>query len=294
MFCKYCGNEIADNSKFCPKCGNEIHPICKMPNDNDVQQQKVMDNNEKKIEDVVIVNTRHKSAAKVVLPVILVIIICGVFIATKVISTKNNNNNAVNNADNKDYFVAEDKDNALKNDDQKDDEAKSDSSKIVEDMDRGYTNETTVDDVENNEKSVSQDPDYICYWPITEEVFNEEKEIYEYNNIGVDKSRIAFLYYKDAEINGISAHYGMTISFDGENQKIICIDYYLTDGEFQKFEEIYGTPVHQIEEIKIMKWGSVTSPQITAQYYDDFGTEYAFSEMEKSGKGYIVSVKFIK
>ena len=28
MFCKYCGNEIADNSKFCPKCGNEIHQIC--------------------------------------------------------------------------------------------------------------------------------------------------------------------------------------------------------------------------------------------------------------------------
>ena len=216
MFCEYCGNEIADNSKFCPKCGNEIHPICKMPNDNDVQQQKVMDNNEKKIEDVVIVNTRHKSAAKVVLPVILVIIICGVFIATKVISTKNNNNNAANNADNKDYFVAEDKDNSLKNDDQKDDEAK---SKILEDMDRGYTNETTVDDVENNEKSVSQDPDFIGYWPIIEDVFNEEKQIYEYNRIGVDKSRIGFLYYKDAEINGISAHYGMTISFDGESQK---------------------------------------------------------------------------
>lgn len=113
MFCKYCGNEIADNSKFCTNCGNEIHPIRKMSNDNDVQQQKVVDNNEKKIEDVVIVNARHKSVAKVVLPVILVIIICGVFIATKVISTKNNNN-AVNNADNKDYFVAEDKDNALK------------------------------------------------------------------------------------------------------------------------------------------------------------------------------------
>ena len=152
MFCKYCGNEIADNSKFCTNCGNEIHPIRKMSNDNDVQQQKVVDNNEKKIEDVVIVNARHKSVAKVVLPVILVIIICGVFIATKVISTKNNNN-AVNNADNKDYFVAEDKDNALKNDDQKDDEAKSDSSKILEDMDRGYTNEITVDDVENNEKT---------------------------------------------------------------------------------------------------------------------------------------------
>ena len=48
MFCKYCGNEIADNSKFCPKCGNEIHQISKMSNDNDVQQQKVVDNNEKK------------------------------------------------------------------------------------------------------------------------------------------------------------------------------------------------------------------------------------------------------
>lgn len=85
MFCKYCGNEIADNSKFCTNCGNEIHPIRKMSNDNDVQQQKVVDNNEKKIEDVVIVNARHKSVAKVVLPVILVIIICGVFIAKNTI-----------------------------------------------------------------------------------------------------------------------------------------------------------------------------------------------------------------
>ena len=291
MFCKYCGNEIAYNSKFCTNCGNEIHPIRKMSNDNDVQQQKVVDNNEKKIEDVVIVNARHKSVAKVVLPVILVIIICGVFIATKVISTKNNNN-AVNNADNKDYFVAEDKDNALKNDDQKDDEAKSDSSKILEDMDRGYTNETTVDDVENNEKSVSQDPDFITYWPITEEVFNEEKQIYEYKDIGVDKSRIASLYYKDAEINGISAHYGMTISFDGESQKIRYIDYYLTDDEFQKFEERYGTPDRQDEETKIMHWGSATFPQIAAQYCDDFSTEWVLSEMGKSGKGYVVSVLF--
>lgn len=258
MFCKYCGNEIADNSKFCPKCGNEIHPISKMSNDNDVQQQKVVEDNEKKIEDVVIVNTRHKSVAKVVLPVILVIIICGVFIATKLISTKKNNNNAVNNEYNKEYFVAEDKDNALKNDDQKDDEAKSDGNKIVEDMDRGYTNETTVDDVENNEKSVSQDPDFIRYWPIVEEVFNEEKQIYENKSNGVDKSRIAFLYYKDAEINGISAHYGMTISFDGESQKIRYIDYYLTDDEFQKFEERYGTPDRQDEETKIMHWGSAT------------------------------------
>lgn len=287
MFCKYCGNEIADNSKFCPKCGNEIHPIRKMSNDNDVQQQKVMENNEKKIEDVVIVNTRHKSVAKVVLPVILVIIICGVFIATKVISTKNNNN-----ADNKDYFVADDKDNALKNDDQKDDEAKSDSNKIVEDMDRGYTNETTVDDVENNEKSVSQDPDFIRYWPVVEPVFNEEKQIIEYKSKGDDKSRIAFLYYKDAEINGISAHYGMTISFDGESQKVSNIRYYLTDAEFQKFEELYGAPDSQDEETKDMRWDSDTSPHIIARYYDDFGTEWEFSEMEKSGKGYIVSLMF--
>ena len=290
MFCKYCGNEIADNSKFCPKCGNEIHPIRKMSNDHDVQQQKVVDNNEKKIEDVVIVNTRHKSVAKVVLPVILVIIICGVFIATKVISTKNNNNNAVNNEDNKEYFVAED--NALKNDDQKDDEAKSDSNKIVEDMDRGYTNETTVDDVENNEKSVSQDPDFIRYWPVVEPVFNEEKQIIEYKSKGDDKSRIAFLYYKDAEINGISASYGMTISFDGESQKVSNIRYYLTDAEFQKFEELYGTPDRQDEEAKDMRWDSDTSQQIMACYYDDFGTVYEFREMEKSGKGYIVSLLF--
>lgn len=292
MFCKYCGNEIADNSKFCPKCGNEIHPIRKVSNDNDVQQQKVVDNNEKKIEDVVIVNTRHKSVAKVVLPIILVIIICGVFIATKVISTKNNNNNAVNNADNKDYFVAEDKDNALKNDDQKNDEAKSDSNKIVEDMDRGYTNETTVDDVENNEKSVLQDPDFIRYWPVVEPVFNEEKQIIEYKGKGDDKSRIAFLYYKDAEINGISASYGMTISFDGESQKVSNIRYYLTDTEFQKFEKLYGTPDRQDEETKILRWDSDTSQQIMACYYDDFGTVYEFREMEKSGKGYIVSLLF--
>lgn len=292
MFCKYCGNEIADNSKFCPKCGNEIHPIRKMSNDNDVQQQKVVDNNEKKIEDVVIVNTRHKSVAKVVLPIILAIIICGVFIATKVISTKNNNNNAVNNADNKDYFVAEDKDNALKNDDQKNDEANSDSNKIVEDMDRGYTNETTVDDVENNEKSVSQDPDFIRYWPVVEPVFNEEKQIIEYKGKGDDKSRIAFLYYKDAEINGISASYGMTISFDGESQKVSNIRYYLTDTEFQKFEKLYGTPDRQDEETKILRWDSDTSQQIMACYYDDFGTVYEFREMEKSGKGYIVSLLF--
>lgn len=290
MFCKYCGNEIADNSKFCPKCGNEIHPIRKMSNDNDVQQQKVVDNNEKKIEDVVIVNTRHKSVAKVVLPVILVIIICGVFIATKVISTKNNNNNAVNNEDNKEYFVAED--NALKNDDQKDDEAKSDSNKIVEDMDRGYTSETTADDVENNEKSVSQDPDFIRYWPVVEPVFNEEKQIIEYKSKGDDKSRIAFLYYKDAEINGISASYGMTISFDGESQKVSNIRYYLTDAEFQKFEKKYGVPDSQDEETKDMRWDSDTSPHIIARYYDDFGTEWEFSEMEKSGKGYIVSLMF--
>ncbi len=292
MFCKYCGNEIADNSKFCPKCGNEIHPIRKMSNDNAVQQQKVVDNNEKKIEDVVIVNTRHKSVAKVVLPVILVIIICGVFIVTKVISTKNNNNNAVNNADNKDYFVAEDKDNTLKNDDQKDDEAKSDSNKIVEDMDRGYTSETTADDVVNNEKSVSKEPDFIRYWPIGDEVFNEEKQIYELKNIGVDKSRIAFLYYKDAEINGITAHYGMSISFDGESQKIYEIHYYLTDDEFHKFEKKYGVPDSQDEETKILRWDSDTSQQIMACYYDDFGTVYEFREMEKSGKGYIVSLLF--
>jgi len=292
MFCKYCGNEIADNSKFCPKCGNEIHPIRKMSNDNDVQQQKVVDNNEKKIEDVVIVNTRHKSVAKVVLPVILVIIICGVFIATKVISTKNNNNNAVNNEDNKEYFVAEDKDNALKNDDQKNDEAKSDSNKIVEDMDRGYTSETTADDVENNEKSVSQDPDFIRYWPVVEPVFNEEKQIIEYKSKGDDKSRIAFLYYKDAEINGISASYGMTISFDGESQKVSNIRYYLTDAEFQKFEKKYGVPDSQDEETKDMRWDSDTSPHIIARYYDDFGIEWEFSEMEKSGKGYIVSLMF--
>lgn len=292
MFCKYCGNEITDRSKYCPKCGNEIHPIRKMSNNNDVQQQKVVDNNEKKIEDVVIVNTRHKSVAKVVLPVILVIIICGVFIATKVISTKNNNNNAVNKADNKDYFVAEDKDNVLKNDDQTDDEAKSDSSKIVEDMDRGYTCETTADDVENNEKSVSQVPDFIRYWPVVEPVFNEEKQIYEYKSKGDDKSRISFLYYKYAEINDISAYYGMTISFDGESQKISNICYYLTDDEFQKFEKIYGVPDSQDEETKIMRWDSDMSPHVNARYYDDFGSLWEFSEMGKNGKGYIVSLLF--
>lgn len=290
MFCKYCGNEIADNSKFCPKCGNEIYSGSKLSNDNNVKQKKNLENDKKKIEDVVIVNTQHKSVAKVVLPVIIVIIICGVFIATKVFSTKNNNE--VNNADNKDYFVAEDKVSTLKNDDQKDDEAKSDSNKIVEDMDRGYTSETTADDVENNEKSVSQDPDFIRYWPVVEPVFNEEKQIYEYKSKGDDKSRISFLYYKDAEINGISAHYGMTISFDGESQKISYIHYYLTDDEFQKFEKKYGVPDSQDEETKVMRWDSDTSPHIIARYYDDFGSEWEFSEMEKSGKGYIVSLMF--
>ena len=24
MFCRYCGNEMNDNSKFCPNCGREI------------------------------------------------------------------------------------------------------------------------------------------------------------------------------------------------------------------------------------------------------------------------------
>ena len=84
----------------------------------------------------------------------------------------------------------------------------------------------------------------------------------------------------------------MTISFDGESQKVSNIRYYLTDAEFQKFEKKYGVPDSQDEETKDMRWDSDTSPHIIARYYDDFGTEWEFSEMEKSGKGYIVSLMF--
>ncbi len=84
----------------------------------------------------------------------------------------------------------------------------------------------------------------------------------------------------------------MTISFDGESQKIYEIHYYLTDDEFQKFEKKYGVPDSQDEETKILRWDSDTSQQIMACYYDDFGTVYEFREMEKSGKGYIVSLLF--
>ncbi len=48
MFCKYCGNEIADNSRFCPKCGNEIYSGSKLSNDNDVEQKKNLENDKKK------------------------------------------------------------------------------------------------------------------------------------------------------------------------------------------------------------------------------------------------------
>lgn len=287
MYCKYCGKEIADNSKFCPVCGKEITLQNNQLNNNGLERttREFVENN-KSLNDIVIV--KKKSYVKIIIPIIIVIILVVTIIAIAMQKRDNANIDSVKDVISNSVNDISDS----KQHDSVNNENKSDEKDLYEDIIRGYTYNTTVDEAEKNEKTVSDEPDYIGYCPIQEEVYNTEKEIYEYVPTGkYDKNKIAFLYYEDVKVIGVQAGYGMTISFDASEQKIDRINYYLTEDEFAEFEKAYRV-ADRIDN-KVMKWDNEANmPQIMAIYYDDFSDDWNFSDMNKSGKGYILSVYY--
>lgn len=44
MYCKYCGNELADNSAFCNICGKKIEELINSPETQTVNEQPLQQN----------------------------------------------------------------------------------------------------------------------------------------------------------------------------------------------------------------------------------------------------------
>lgn len=230
MFCKYCGNEVAENTKFCTKCGKSIV--------NEAVQNKVhtLETNE-------IIRPRNKKSKKTYVIIgALVIIVCllvgGVFGYSKISS---------------------------------------------QDVDRGYTRESTVSDVKRAEmlKLDSSFKPKVNYMNAQTEVFNEDKQIYEYRSTGEKTDKVYSLYYKNAKIKDVKASKGMVIKFDLETGCASSIHYGLTDKEFEKFLSKMGEPDYNDSDgisWKISKYRS-----IGARYCDDF------SEEDFHGSGYEIS-----
>ena len=163
------------------------------------------------------------------------------------------------------------------------------------DLDRNYTSKSSINDVietEGNIYKTSTEPDHIEYMPIYDEVFNEEKQIYEYEWKGTDESKICFYYYKNVKIKNVMATYGMSIWFDKDNQNVYQIQYYLSNNDFEKFLKIYGDYDGRDNRTGEMYWSSQSGKEIGARYYEDLEEYWPCSTLNISGEGYIISLTY--
>ena len=238
MFCKYCGNEVAENTKFCTKCGKPIV--------NEAVQNKVhtLETNE-------IIRPRNKKSKKTYVIIgALVIIVCllvgGVFGYSKISS---------------------------------------------QDVDRGYTRESTVSDVKRAEmlKLDSSFKPKVNYMNAQTEVFNEDKQIYEYRSTGEKTDKVSSLYYKRAKVEGVDASKGMLITFDTETGCAKSIYYGLTDKEFEEFISRIGEP--DSKDTDRMVWKKTKYGSVYASYYDNL-SEGLFGE-DFHGSGYAIYYELI-
>lgn len=229
MFCRYCGNEVVENTKICTKCGKPIF--------NEAVPNKVHT-----FEPNEIIRSKNKKAKKPKVGICAVIIVCflvfGGFCYSKISS---------------------------------------------QDVDRGYTRESTVSDVKRAEvlKLDSSFKPKVNYMNVQTEVFNEDKQIYEYRSTGEKTDKVYSLYYKNAKIKGVKASKGMVIKFDLETGCASSIHYGLTDKEFDKFLSKMGEPDYNDSDgigWKISKYRG-----ISAMYCNDF------SEEDFHGSGYEIS-----
>lgn len=152
-----------------------------------------------------------------------------------------------------------------------------------QDVDRGYTRESTVADVKRAEmlKLDSSFKPKINYMNKGTEIFNEDKQIYEFVSNGEKTDKVYSLYYKNAKIKGVKASKGMVIKFDLETGCASSINYGLTDKEFDKFLSKMGEPDYNDSDG--MSWKISKNCYIGAQYYDDY------SEEDFNGSGYEIS-----
>lgn len=229
MFCRYCGNEVVENTKICTKCGKPIF--------NEAAPNKVHT-----FEPNEIIRSKNKKAKKPKVGICAVIIVCllvfGGFCYSKISS---------------------------------------------QDIDRGYTRESTVSDVKRAEmlKLDSSFKPKVNYMNAQTEVFNEDKQIYEYRSTGEKTDKVYSLYYKNAKIKGVKASKGMVIKFALETGCASSVHYGLTDKEFDKFLLKMGEPDYNDSDgigWKISKYRG-----ISAMYCDDF------SEEDFHGSGYEIS-----
>lgn len=229
MFCRYCGNEVVENTKICTKCGKPIF--------NEAAPNKVHT-----FEPNEIIRFKNKKAKKPKVGICAVIIVCllvfGGFCYSKISS---------------------------------------------QDVDRGYTRESTVSDVKRAEmlKLDSSFKPKINYMNKGTEIFNEDKQIYEFVSNGEKTDKVYSLYYKNAKIKGVKASKGMAIKFDLETGCASSIHYGLTDKEFDKFLSKMGEPDYNDSDG--IRWNSSKHGWIVAMYYEDF------SEEDFHGSGYEIS-----
>ncbi len=229
MFCRYCGNEVVENTKICTKCGKPIF--------NEAAPNKVHT-----FEPNEIIRSKNKKAKKPKVGICAVIIVCllvfGGFCYSKISS---------------------------------------------QDVDRGYTRESTVSDVKRAEmlKLDSSFKPKINYMNKGTEIFNEDKQIYEFVSNGEKTDKVYSLYYKNAKIKGVKASKGMAIKFDLETGCASSIHYGLTDKEFDKFLSKMGEPDYNDSDG--IRWNSSKHGWIVAMYYEDF------SEEDFHGSGYEIS-----
>lgn len=226
-FCKYCGNEVAENTKFYTKCGKPIV--------NEAVQNKVHT-----FEPNEIIQSKNKKPYVIigVLAIIVCLLVGGEFGYSKISS---------------------------------------------QDIDRGYTRESTVSDVKRAEmlKLDSSFKPKVNYMNDQTEVFNEDKQIYEYRLTGEKTDKVYSLYYKNAKIKGVKASKGMVIKFNLETGCASSVHYGLTDKEFDKFLSKMGEPDYNDSDG--IRWNSSKHGWIVAMYCNNF------SEEVFHGSGYEIS-----
>ena len=137
----------------------------------------------------------------------------------------------------------------------------------VQDVDRGYTCNSTVSNVKRSEllKLDSSFKPKINYMNKGTEIFSEDKQIYEYVSNGEKTDKVYSLYYKKAKVKGVKASKGMVIEFDLETGCARSIHYGLTDKEFDKFVLKMGEPDYNDSDG--MRWNESKYGWIVANYY---------------------------
>ena len=137
----------------------------------------------------------------------------------------------------------------------------------VQDVDKGYTCNSTVSNVKKSEllKLDSSFKPKINYMNKGTEIFNEDKQIYEYVSNGEKTDKVYSLYYKKAKVKGVKASKGMVIEFDLETGCARSIHYGLTDKEFDKFVLKMGEPDYNDSDG--MRWHESKYGWIVANYY---------------------------